>query len=200
MAWETVHFDWPRTHVYFSHNTPRVGVSASGNIDAAGETVGNAIWIPSDGTIDKIGAHVGAHTTTGDVDCRIETVGADGYPTGTLKSANANLSQSVTATGWTEWTLSSTCAVTRGDQVAVLFVAGAGTVPDLSFSRFVEQATNVRPQPLRYTGGAWVQPAARALSLSPAIAKEVRAIMGILPSASDALILLVASRPSMSGS
>ena len=102
-------------------------------MDATGEAVGFTLVAVKTGTISKVGIRTGPVTTGQSLDVRIETVGADGFPTGTLWAANTNASQAIADTDDNTWfwvTLTAGAVVTQGQQfcIAIRWVSTVGNL------------------------------------------------------------------------
>lgn len=98
---------------------------SAGTLDAVGEKAAVVLRIPKTGTISKIGFRSGAVTSAGDADIRLETV-TGGEPSGTLVAAGANVTVNINANAWFTATLSTPCAVTAGDEVAIVIANTTG--------------------------------------------------------------------------
>lgn len=114
----------------FPERTPATGFDAGVNIplsNSSGSRRTSTIFqVSKAGTISSIVIRTGSSVTTGSsTDVRLETVGADGLPTGTLISAGANGSVTVTNgsvnTNYTA-TLTTPAAVTQGQLIAVVII------------------------------------------------------------------------------
>jgi hypothetical protein len=107
---------------------------ASMLIDAAGEKAAYIVAAPKAGTIDRVCFRTVAVTTSDTLDVRVESLDANGDPSGTLLGANSNGSQAgLAANTWYEVTLTTPVAVSRGDRFAVVIVQGA--VGNLAIAR-----------------------------------------------------------------
>lgn len=97
-------------------------------LDATGEYVAGIFFAPITDTITKIGFRTGTITTGGDVDIRIETIAATGFPSGTLWGTNTNIVHSVSSSDdfvWIEVTLTAPASVSKGDVFCVVLRHGA---------------------------------------------------------------------------
>lgn len=96
-------------------------------LDASGEKAANVFQVPKAGNIRKIWFRTSTITTGGDLDCRIETVGSDGFPTGTLFAANTNAAKTVANAddnvSLVSAALTADATVVAGDVIAVVLVA-----------------------------------------------------------------------------
>lgn len=95
-------------------------------IDADDEGVALVTTAPRTGSIQELAFATATMTTTGDLDCRIETVSAtDGTPTGTLWATNTNVLKSVADTDDNTWIQSgnftANASVNKGDKIAIAF-------------------------------------------------------------------------------
>ena len=92
-------------------------------IDAADESAAAVVEVPKTGNITKVGWRTITVTTGATVDVRVETLGSDGFPSGTLWGTNTNGSQVVAgADDNTAFltVLTAAAAVTEGDRVAIV--------------------------------------------------------------------------------
>lgn len=105
---------------------PPMWEHASGNfnrsLDADGEKFAYCFPIHKSGDITAIDFYVGAFTQcTNGLTVSIETVGTDGFPTGTNYGGSSPATGvSVGATGWFTATLATEATATKGDRVAVV--------------------------------------------------------------------------------
>jgi hypothetical protein len=98
-----------------------------------------ASWVmsaPRDMVVSHIGLTPGTVTASGILDLRIETVGTDGIPTGTLWDNPTDTTNKVTAAGqgvggaslasntWSLWALTGAATITKGQIFAVKFASG----------------------------------------------------------------------------
>jgi len=105
-------------------------VNATVTLNAADEAYAVIMPAPKTGTIGTIHFLLNTHTTNGDVDVRIETVGADGFPTGTLWATNTNSVESLTTSfQQVNASLTAGASVTRGDVIAIVIRADSTSVP-----------------------------------------------------------------------
>lgn len=98
-------------------------------LDAATEKVAYIFVVPTAGgnlTVTDVVFRVGGYSSTGNLDVRIETVGTDGNPTGTLAGTNTNLSISVSSDGIKTATLTASASLTAGTAYAVVFAYSSG--------------------------------------------------------------------------
>lgn len=104
---------------------------------AATDAVASRFSCPKTGNIDRVYWRTGTVTTGCTLDVRLETVGSDGYPSGTLAGTNANASRVVANTDdnvWFETTLTTPLAVTEGQMLYMVFRVASGT-PSLNLAR-----------------------------------------------------------------
>lgn len=110
-------------------------------IDAASEKAAMIFQAPKTGNVSAIMWKTGTVTTGATLDVRLETVDTTtGHPTGTLKGTNSNGSQVVANTDDDKvfvTTLTTACAVTKGDIIAVVIVN-----PGASFGNMVVSSIN----------------------------------------------------------
>ena len=105
------------------------GVIVNFALTAATEKVAFVFVPPIAGgnlTVTDIAILIGAYTSTGNLDVRLETVGTDGNPTGTLVGTNTNAVISVTATGIRTVTLTASASLTAGTAYAVVCAYSSG--------------------------------------------------------------------------
>jgi hypothetical protein len=110
-------------------------------LDAANEKAGMIFTVPKAGTISKVGFTTRTVTTGATVDVRIETVGGDGFPTGTLWATNTNGAQVIADANDNTWFLKSLTAgavVAEGDIIAVVVVTPSGGNMEIGRARFDE--------------------------------------------------------------
>lgn len=120
-------------------------------IDAGDEKAAFVFRAPKAGNIDRVAFRTATVTTGATVDVRLETVGTDGNPTGTLAGTNTNGSK-VIANGdddaWIETTLTAAAAVTRGQLLALVIVNPSVSPGNLNIARFGGEGF---PYALNYT-------------------------------------------------
>lgn len=156
-------------------------------IDAAGEKAGFVLRAPATGTIAKIGFGVRTVTAAQDLDVRLETVDANGDPSGTLLAAGSNGTQTPTANTWFWTALTSGAAVTRGDDIAIS-ITWAGTAGNLEIAAYWSNIAQMGGPPYadQYTT-AWAKQ-----SRMPVIALEYnngsRPFLRSLPSVTNNLL------------
>jgi hypothetical protein len=106
--------------------------SISSAVNATGTKFGYVFEAPATGTITGLSFRTGTVTTgtTTGVDVRLETVGTDGFPTGTLVGTNTNLSGVAVSTSntWYNVTFTSGASVTRGVRYALVIVSDTASV------------------------------------------------------------------------
>lgn len=112
-------------------------------LDDTGEYSAGIFFAPVTDTITKVSFRTGTVTTGGDVDVRIETLGTDGLPSGTLWGTNTNVIQTIAATDdnvWFEVTLTSPASVVMGDLfcIVVRHVSGASSVVRDNNSTYIQ--------------------------------------------------------------
>lgn len=114
---------------FYGQNSTAFSTGASVLMDADGEGAGGLFMSPVTDTLTKVGFFVGSVTTGDTLEVRVETVGADGLPTGTLFGTNTSGSQVVAGTGddtFYEVTLTDGVAMNRGDLFAVIITRPTG--------------------------------------------------------------------------
>lgn len=128
-------------------------------LDAEGEKASMVFQAPKAGNIDRIEFLTGTVTTGGDMDVRLETVDtANGDPTGTLASANANVTVNIANTDddtWKSGTLTSASTVTKGQLLAAVIVAPAAA--NLNIRNFADSNFGGFPYRDSFLGGAWAK-------------------------------------------
>lgn len=144
--------------------TDAMGI-ASHVINAADEKVAFIMQPTKTGTIRKVSFNTVAHTTSGDVDVRLETVGAaDGDPTGTLLDASAAATITISGVGWhtADYGDGNGAAVTQGgDKFAVVIQDNASSTPDIGVGTHSEWGQQNLPYVDLFTG-SWSSLASRA--------------------------------------
>ena len=114
---------------------PNIGPSQAGTLalqamstlDGAGEYDAFIFVAPEDMTISHVGVHVRTATGSPTMDVRIETVAADGMPSGTLWATNTNLVTGALSTGWAVHALTAAATVTKGQMVCMKIAYASGT-------------------------------------------------------------------------
>lgn len=93
-------------------------------LTASGHKAAIVFAAPKDGVIEEVGLMIGSVTAGATLDLRVETIDANGDPSGTLVAAGASVNLVVAggdANTWKSATLGTPVAVTRGQMIA--FVA-----------------------------------------------------------------------------
>ena len=102
--------------------------SATLNLNAVGNKVGFLFDAPFTGNIDRVFAYIGAHTSVGTLDVRLETIDlTTGLPSGTLVATNTNGAFITSGVGKIDVTLTAVAPVTKGTQYALVIVQAAGS-------------------------------------------------------------------------
>jgi hypothetical protein len=125
---------WPLVRSVTGEAAPQFDSAAASLLDAVGEKIAFVFQAPKSGTISKLHLRTATVTTGDDVDVRLETVGADGFPSGTLATANSNASQTIQDTDDNTWfacTLTAAHTSTVGDWLAVVIEAPTGYTGNL---------------------------------------------------------------------
>lgn len=125
---------------------------------ASTHRVAAVVQAPAAGTVGEISFVTGSVTTGCTIEARIETVGADGLPTGTLVAAGAtgtvvvdNADDNVIKA----CTIGTPPTVALGDEVAVVLQVSSGT-PNLNMTGMLSPVThNGWPYHATYNGAAW---------------------------------------------
>jgi hypothetical protein len=103
-------------------------VGGDTTLDAAGEYVAHIFQARSAMTISHVGFRPSTVTGSGTVDIRIETVGTDGFPSGSLWAANTNIAgTALSSNTWSLQALTASASIASGEWVAVKFVYNSGT-------------------------------------------------------------------------
>lgn len=98
-------------------------------LTAAAHKAALMFFAPKSGVIEEVGVSFAGVTTGDTVDFRLETVGADNNPTGTLVAAGANVNVAVVggdANTWKTATLGTPPSVVEGTLYAFVVANGAG--------------------------------------------------------------------------
>lgn len=121
-------------------------------LDAAGKKGAFVFQAPKTGTIDRLLFGLGIVTTSATLDVRLETVGTDGNPSGTLKGTNTNgpCSTLVSST-FREVTLTAGASVTKGDWLAIVIVNPAVSPGNLNILRW-NSVTSTFPYTAAFSG------------------------------------------------
>ena len=146
---------------YYPAMPAALGASAAVSnclIDAASEKCGIVMQAPKSGNIATVRFRTGTVTTGDTVDVRLETVGADGWPTGTLLDTDTNAAV-VIADGDDSAekvaTLTAAASVTVGDFIAVVVVNG-GSGGNMNIAFNADDVYGNFPRGVEYVGApAW---------------------------------------------
>jgi hypothetical protein len=102
--------------------------ASAATLDAAGEYVAYVFRAEEAMTISHFGFRPSTITASGTVDMRIETVGADGNPSGALWAANTNIAgDTLTTNTWYLGALTASASIAAGDMVAAVIAYNSGT-------------------------------------------------------------------------
>jgi hypothetical protein len=126
-------------------------------LNAANQRLAWIIQSPENGEISRLGIHLYVITDSQSLDIRLESVGSDGNPTGTLVSAGSEGSvAALTLSAPTFAILDSPCTVTRGQVIAVvvLWTSTVGNIRIEWTGRFVQTAF---PYLREHNGTSWVK-------------------------------------------
>jgi hypothetical protein len=99
-------------------------------LDAATEKMSFVFIVPPAGgnlTVTDVAFLITGYSGTGNLDVRVETVGTDGNPSGTLAGTNTNLVMSISSDGVKTATLTASASLTAGTAYAVVFAYSSGT-------------------------------------------------------------------------
>lgn len=117
--------------------------SANGTtLDAAGEYVAHVYQATEAMTISHVGFRPNAVTGSPTADVRIETVGTDGLPSGTLFGTDTNIVTGTLTTAWALHALTASASITKGQFFAVKFAYNSGT--SFNVSQFASAVTVAR--------------------------------------------------------
>ena len=112
------------------------------NIDAANpneldDKCAGTFQAPEDITVTELGVYVNSVTGTPPTYIiQAETIAANGAPSGTLHTANASGTFTPTAAGWNWVTLTSSFALSMGDEFAIVVEYSSGTQDGTNFAQF----------------------------------------------------------------
>ena len=115
-----------------------VAFNTAATMDATGEMAAFRVQAAKTGNIRKVGFRTATVTTGADIDVRLETIGTDGNPTGSLLAANTNVVQTIAGADDNTWflvTLTADAPVVKGNYFAIV-LAFSGAAGDLRFSGF----------------------------------------------------------------
>lgn len=103
-------------------------LSTWATLDAAGEYTSYIFTAREDMVVSHVGWRTGTVAGAPTADTRIETVAADGTPSGTLWAANTNIvSGTLTSDTWTLHALTASATITKGQIVCIKIVYNSGT-------------------------------------------------------------------------
>jgi hypothetical protein len=115
--------------------TSLFSVGSDTTLDAAGEYVAHIFQARSAMTISHVGFRPATVSGSGTVDIRIETVGTDGFPSGSLWAANTNIAGTALSTStWSLQALTASASIATGEWVAIKIGYNSGT--SVQTSRF----------------------------------------------------------------
>lgn len=113
---------------YFKSITGTISLATDVTLDAAGEYISHVFSAPQDMTIAHVGFKTGTVSGSPTAQIRIETVGADGLPTGTLWGANTNATTAtLTSSAWIGTDLTASASISRGQIFCVKILYASGT-------------------------------------------------------------------------
>lgn len=117
---------WPGLTGAQTSSTPAFATATT--LDASGEYVCNVFAAREAMTISHVGWMTNTVSGSPTADTRIETVGTDGIPTGTLWATNTNIiSGTLSATTFTLHALTAAASIARGQIFAVKALYNSGT-------------------------------------------------------------------------
>lgn len=125
-------------------------------LDAAGETCNFLVDVPRTGSVTTVGFRTAAVTVSDALNISLQTLGADGHPSGTNYGSSTPVVQaSVSANTWYEVTLGGAATgATQGDRIAVVIGFNSYVAGNLRIA-YLDLANFNFPRTLSYTGGAW---------------------------------------------
>ena len=129
-------------------------------IDSANESASTVFTIRQSGTISKMGFRTMTVSTGAEVDIRLETVGADGNPSGTLYQDSSNVLLTITDVQDTTWftvTLGSGTVVQVGSVLAARVTMSATSAGNLSVATIGNFHVYGYPYADNFQGGVWVR-------------------------------------------
>lgn len=157
-------------------------------LDASDEKLAFIFQAPKTGNITKLHFRTSTVATGATVDVRLETVDpATGFPTGTLKAANANAAQVIADSDDNKWfavTLTAACAVNAGDILAFVVAApGSGTFNINITHRTTNRMWNITtfPYSATYAAAAWSKNNSAFLHFGVEYDTGIVEIPGVLP-------------------
>lgn len=116
---------WPNLP---SSSTTLAAIGSDTTIDAAGEYIALVFQATEAMTISHVGFRAGTVAGSGTADIRIETVGADGNPSGSLWAANTNIAGGALSTNtWTLQALTASASIAVGEWAALVIKYNSGT-------------------------------------------------------------------------
>lgn len=133
-------------------------ITSAGAIDAANEKYAVILQAPKAGTIDRVSFRTASVVSPETVDVRVETLAADGTPSGSLWAANTNVAQLVsTSNTWFEVTLAAGAVVAKGDWLAIVVALPGVTSGNMQIAQLNGTAWS-NPYHLLFTG-TWARAA-----------------------------------------
>ena len=155
-----------------------IGANANQQFNAAGDKLAIIFHCPSTDVPDQITFEVAAVTTAGtagNIEATLETVAADGTPSGTPVTNSATGSAAISTTGVkTIPGMDGTATVAEGDLVALVLTAGAGWDRDLTIKYrggAVGAGLSIPYYATKDTAGSWVKASAHNVGLPFGVAK-----------------------------
>ncbi len=115
---------------------------------------GKVFQVGKTGNIHKVGFRITSATTPNQCEVRVETVGADGLPTGTLVATNTKASFTPAANTWFLLTLTADAPVTYGQLVAIV-IQPTGTAPSIAVSDINGSYGGAFPYTGRFATATW---------------------------------------------
>lgn len=160
MALQTIKYGmyYPPTPLSIN-GAPNLG-SGSFTLDAANEKAAQIFSASATKSIRKIHFRVAGITTGATLDCRIESVGADGNPSGTLFGTDTNIAYVLAGTDDDTWratdNLTADASVTTGDKFAVVIVNPAVDPGNFQINSSNDEAHDGYPYAVHFTS-AWAK-------------------------------------------
>ena len=131
---------WPG-HGLSGATTP--GLAGLATLDAAGEYTCVIMCAREAMTISHVGFRAQTATGSPTADVRIETVGTDGLPSGTLWATDTNLVTGAISAGWNLYALTASASIAAGQLFAVKILYNSGTSVVPAFAQSLHTATGL---------------------------------------------------------
>lgn len=135
------------------------GGNSTSVLDAANEKYAIIMQAPKAGTIDKFMFRTGTVTTGETLDVRVETVAADGSPSGSLWAANTNAAVVVANADDNvakEATFTAGAVVAKGDWFAIVLAMPGVTSGNMQITRSINSGFMSAPYAMHFTA-SWAR-------------------------------------------